>query len=243
MRWTTERLLILAVLNGLALAQVAAAPQTTTTKVEWTNLIPIESLADIDADLQADFDEPVEVERVGGDGGRVTIRNCVDYLGLVADGDFDAGNFSDYLIIHSNGLYCYELQLLKNARPAKTSFLRDFKFDENVIDILSPQVGLFEGNEETEKADGRVSLKQFEPRFKVTDTQEDILCVETTRTWEADIAYLARGDFDGQGLEEILIEVRGQYKEGQGTRGLDDVLYILTRTKDSGPLKVVREIR
>ncbi len=243
MRWTTECLLVLALLSGLALAQGAVAPQTTTTKVEWTKLAGIESLADIDADLQADFaDAPVELARVG-DGARVTIRNCVDYLELVADGDFQAGNFSDYLSIHANGLFCYELQLLKNVRPAKISFLKDFRFSENGIDLLSPEVGLFAGNDEAEEAEGRLPLKQFGPNLKVTDTEVNTLSVETTKTWEADISYLARGDFDGQGLEEILIEVRGQYREGQGIRGLNDALYILTRTKPGGPLKVVREIR
>ena len=76
----------------------------------------------------------------------------------------------------------------------------------------------------------------------MTDTGEDELSVET-EAWEADISYLARGDFDGHGFEEVLIKRRGQFKEGQGPRGLDAALFILTRTTNSGPLKVVREIR
>lgn len=223
-------------------------PGATALQVEWTNGVPIRSLADIDAALLEPYGfmgEPVEVKRLGGDRAPMTLRNCADYLRLVADGeDFEAGNRSDYETIHSNGLSCWTLQLLKNARPSQTSFLGDFNFTKSVINILPPGVALSAENSlEAEAAEKKGwSLEQFEPSLKVKDAGENELSVET-KTWEGQISYLARGDFDGKGLEEVLIKVRGNFKEGEGPYGLAASLYVLTRMTNSGPLKVVREIQ
>jgi hypothetical protein len=224
---------------------LVAAPRPTTPKVGWTKLVGISSLQDIDGQLAANLDELVEVEVIGGKGGRATIRNCLDYLALTANGGDVAGGGRDgWQIVHSDFLICHTLQLLKNARPAQTSFLGDFKFTKNAINILSPRVALLSGNlMEAETAEKKgLSLEQFDPSLKVTDMQEDRLSVET-ETWEAHISYLARGDFDGKGFEEVLIEREGHFKEVQGSEGGADSLFILTRTTNSGPLKVVRELR
>jgi hypothetical protein len=225
---------------------LVAAPPPTAPKVEWTKLVGISSLQDIDGQLTENFDEPLEVEPVGGKGGRLTIRSCLDYLALTADGgDFVAGNPSDTQIYHSDLLPCRTLQILKNARPAQTSFLGAFQFTKDVVAILPPSVALLAGDqtEAEEAAEKRgLSLKQFDPSIKSTGAQQDYLAVET-KTWEGHISYLARGDFDGKGFEEVLIEREGHFKEVHRSGGHADSLFILTRTTNSGPLKVVREIR
>jgi len=229
-------------MNGIALAQAGAAPPARETKVEWTKLTGVDSLAEIDKYLQMDFaEEPVEVENA--DGKKATVATCLDFLKLVANGGYHFnGVRSDNEINGSNGLTCYTYQLLKDARPAKKTFLKDFKFNKGVIDLLSPKVTLSDGrNGEADEAEKKgQSLKQFEPEIKVKSAEENKISVET-KSWEAEISYLARGDFDGQGLEEILLEVHGN-STVEGARGVFDNLYIMTRSADHGPLKVVREI-
>jgi hypothetical protein len=228
----------------VATGVVAVASPKSSPKVTWTNQVPLKSLSDIDAQLLVGFDEnPVSLKSTR-DGSQVTVKNCNDYLALTANGgDFEASTGSDYLVYHSNGLWCHTLELLKNAHPAKTTFLKDFKFDKDVVGVLSPRIALLQENaDEAQTAERGLSLKDFEPSLKVTASEENKISVET-KTWTADISYLAHGDFEGKGVDEVLIERKGTWNQGEGPQELNDALFILTRTKDSGPLHVVREIR
>jgi hypothetical protein len=57
--------------------------------------------------------------------------------------------------------------------------------------------------------------------------------------WEATVSLYARGDFDGNGIEELLLRRDGTLLEGTYR---NHSLFILTRSSNHGPLRVVRKI-
>jgi hypothetical protein len=81
-------------------------------------------------------------------------------------------------------------------------------------------------------------VKQYDPELRIQVHSKDEFTAKGD-LWEANVALYARGDFDGNGIEELLLRKDGALLQGTYR---DHCLFILTRTSNQGPLRVVREI-
>jgi hypothetical protein len=123
--------------------------------VRWSRQLELRSLNDVDAALRGAFFDDASTFRAqpaAKSGVWVTVRNCQDYLDvdINASWDFELDpeiSAVEERDIQATGLCCFTLQLLKNARPASRTFLADFRFTENVGDLIAsrPWDGLTHG--------------------------------------------------------------------------------------------------
>jgi hypothetical protein len=243
---------LILLLSGFVAALAAWGQQLGPMKREiplsWSPKLRLASLKDIDAALLGPFfGEPssFRAQPTGKPGVWVTVRNCQDYLDVRAFGNFELDpEISDisYGSVQAEGLRCFALQLLKNARPAHKTFLADLHFTANVGNLLPPDLGMVvspDEEEEVRAADEKgISWKQYDPELRIQVHGKDEFTAKGD-LWEANVASYARGDFDGNGIEELLLRKDSALLQGTYR---DHCLFILTRTSNQGPLRVVREI-
>ena len=193
----------------------------------------------IDSALSGLLPDEFEVRLQGGHGDRRTIRTCTDFLSI-ADKPFDTDNERDWQLIWAQGLRCVALQWLKNAQPAKISLLDNFRLDRRAAARLPPQLALPAAREEVKRARQAAaacqSLKVLEPSTKTKIHSESKVTFEA-KGWKAEVIEYARGDFDGDGFEDLLLRRDGGLKGGSYYR---TNVFILTRTPKDKCLRVVR---
>ena len=142
---------------GLVLAAVAAsggARAGETYPVWWAPELGLESLDEIDAALARPFPEGKRApfhkfgRRMIGTGAAAypgewgsldaqPIGNCVAYLKWTDEGyQYENSDEDSHWVYQTKAGYCLALRALKRARPAETSYLRDFRFAQGALDYL-----------------------------------------------------------------------------------------------------------
>lgn len=129
---------------------------------------------------------------------------------------------------------CSILKFLKESTPSKVSYLSDFVLSKNTIRYLSAKLvnwAYVGSEEESNKIDSKTledlgpELKaRFEDKFNANFDYDD-----TTNS----ITLLAWGDFNHDGIEDILLNVAHHYINGSG-RAYESV--VLTRLEKKGKL-------
>ena len=152
------------------------------------------------------------------------IDNCVAYLKWTDEGyQFENTDEDSYWVYEIKAGYCYALRALKRARPATKSYLRDFGFTKNVLDYLPPLVDAagckFLPTVIIANRKG-VPWSQFvHPAFGppkhfanlvVRDAQHFVYeawssSAMTEKYDEDAFSIIGRGDFDGDGVDDLLV--------------------------------------
>ena len=167
-------------------------------------------------------------------------RSCADIRIFEAEGS-GALDSPDVYLWSLVGDRCLPIENLREARPAKRSFVRDFVLDADALDYLPAMVTLSPACEElcrlyvanvkripwNEYATGEiqnVTVKRNH-EFKVETEFDDI-----------EIEILARADFNDDGVEDLYLDVTVKSKEG---RWGDSALFFVTRESSDGVLWVL----
>jgi hypothetical protein len=112
---------------------------------------------------------------------------------------------------------CRALELLRDVRDAKASHLRDFVLDEGAIELLPRDLWA-------------VSADADASALEITDERTlELRSVEGTRQ----IRFLAGGDFDGDGLDDVLV------KQETFADSPEAAVFVLTREAPDAPLRIV----
>jgi hypothetical protein len=203
--------------------------------------LPSATPSAIDSALTGPLPDEFEVRFEGRRDDRRTIRTCTDFLAIV-DKPFDTDNERDWQLIWAQGLRCVALNWLKSAQPAKISLIDNFHLDRRAAESLPPQLALPVAREEVERARKAAaacqSIKILEPSTKTKVRSKTRITFEG-QGWEAEVIEYARGDFDGDGFEDLLLRRDGGLKGGSYHR---TNVFILTRTPKDKCLRVVREM-
>jgi hypothetical protein len=136
--------------------------------------------------------------------------------------------------------HCRALLWLRDAKPARQSFLGDFSLDldtaRSLPDALVPALGAPKKKPKAKSAtrtwkdaDSRLALNPRPPPQPGLHLRG--------RGYEAHLSVYGRGDFDDDGIEDVLIRrdgfpASGSYQEFG--------LFLLTRTAEGSPFKVLR---
>jgi hypothetical protein len=171
----------------LVVTALAACRPQSAIPVRWSApLLELPADADLAAEFNRPFEEPVPVRR-GGETAQAT--GCASAIELVGAG-YEPADSADYLYLKNAALHCLILREIGAARPSARSFLADLRLHEAV---LPPELEIGPGVE----ADGEDALAAHPPGF------------------EQRLEILARGDFPpGDGLEDWLVRKESWATEG-----------------------------
>jgi hypothetical protein len=224
----------LAVVGGLVSWQAVGDPAL---KVRWTSALALNSLEEIDQRLATPWEYPLDVSRFSGKLEKAVIANCLSYFDLTRQG-FESTPFTYQLVL---GADCHALRALSQAVSAQRTHLAGLQLDEKVINDLPPDLSLVLSKDDARKVaaahkEGR-SWREFQPITRVTRENSHTMLVEG-HGWKVRMEIYAFGDFNGDGVEDILVKTHGWLTEGTyaATR-----LLVLTRFQDSGRLHLVTE--
>jgi hypothetical protein len=140
---------------------------------------------------------------------------------------------------------------LKAAVPAKRSFLRDLAWTPELFSLLPLTVAW--GVYESQNSHFRASqirgwpIREFWPDDEYTAGPGDTAVRQHNRSWDWTATYvkIASGDFDGDGVEDIMLCTSGSSdKEEDPLAAQWSYLYLLTRaTPEPGAkLTLVRRL-
>ena len=180
---------------------------------------------------------------------------------------FDVDRESRYWvhILSMRAIYsprCYALLALKQAGPAKASYLRDFVFGQDVMTYIPSMIAmgwdcgslhsfLKENREGVSWLDYFAELyKKYDYRHVITVLDENTVYVDLLYRENSDhpesvtgtikLTIYGRGDFNGDGLDDLLIKWDRvpRLRYGDPTV-ITSVLYVATRSKSDDVLRVV----
>ena len=198
----------------------------------WSPSLELDSLDKIDERLERKLwphGDGIDVYKEEYDTREEKIADtCLSAIDLRQQGYYGRGNNNHKLLLYHLAK-CRAIEMLKKARPAKKSHVRNFVLDRTAVDYLPAMVSIapsccgrcwqFAANERRIpwiKVDTILSIN-------VESSREIIVETEGWRDW---IEILARGDFDGDGLEDLLLINNNGATEG--TYGATDI-FLLSR--------------
>lgn len=231
---------IFPLLSNFALAKERAKGYNHTLyPVRWTSEVKIKDLSEIDLL----FDKPVNMSRACEDcsleltddkdeSKKVKIVTCKQYFDS-RHNNFYARTTYDMSMESWFILDCNTLNFLKNSIPSKVSYLNDFVLLKDTIRYLPAKLISWGcvGSEECNKMNSKM-LEDLGAELKIKVEDKFNLGLEYDGTANT-ITLLAWGDFNHDGIEDILLNVTHHYMGGTG-RAYDSV--ILTRLEKDGKL-------
>ena len=202
--------------------------------VVWSAKLDLPALDAIHARLQRPFEDPVSVRK---DHQAAAVGNCAAFLTLTHRG-FRAANDRDQRRLQFLGTDCHALELLQSAKPARKSALRGPLPEPR---LLPPTLGFLPSAEDWKRARAAqskgLSWKEYEPDVKVTSNTPDQALIETASGYVR-IDFYAHADFNGDGVEDLLLRVNSYARQGSYA---SIRLFLLTRNTPLEILRILRE--
>lgn len=252
-RWIGAAALVTAVSPAVFGVSTAAAAPQEKFPVWWSPSLELESLDQIDAILDAHYpqDDQVVVTKYLGDDNtipplREVIQNCRAHIRLIENGYEIFSFLSDALNLKRRyGDECFTLDALLRAKPATSSFVSEFKLNADALSILPPlfrpvwscaylRDSLLANREGVPWAEFRhrpyYAVKGVRP---LSETELEIVGED----WSMHVELYGRGDFDGDGQEDLLIRTIDQYPSGFDRSHL----YLLVRDGLTSPARILWE--
>ncbi len=217
----------------LAVSGPAAAAAEGPYPVWWSPALELDSLDAIDARLGRELWTyyPEGMPLIKSDGDTLTevqAVNCIDLERFVEEGYEGRGSHGFWLRQYQQAV-CSAIALLKQAAPARESFLRDFRLDVETVNFLpaivylSPSCYLMCWDDAANEL--RVPLSRVH-QILLVQIYSATEMIFWSFDWDIRLAILARADFNSDGLEDMLVLASGGSISGTGASART---YILTR--------------
>lgn len=145
----------------------------------------------------------------------LTLSTCEEYL-AISSAPISTVNEHEASAFMEIKAMCRAAQTISNAKPATRSFLSEFRFDEDLPDQLPKSLALF-----TSVAEGLAQTKN--DSLKYWSDVNKIHAVELAGANKAlyqhdagtqQIELVAKGDFNSDGIEDLLISSRESVEGG-----------------------------
>ncbi len=224
-------------LSGAAAAEDGPYP------VWWSPALELESLDAIDARVEREFwpgdPEGLPLAKTEGETRKeVPAFNCIELERWVGEGYHGIGTNGFGLQLYNQAL-CRAIEMLKQAAPARRSYLREFVLDETAVAYLPAMAFRMPSCDyqcrQRLANERRIPVSQFEELVRIDSKGVDELELETP-TMETRITVMARGDLNADGLDDMLVLSNTGATEGTG--GWSGI-YLLTREAPNAVLFVL----
>jgi hypothetical protein len=199
--------------------------------VQYGARLKVASQSELDQRLQAPFAE--------GTAHPAGVSNCAQLLTPRGRASQTKAAGREFQEERSTMMDCLVLQKLRNAKPARTSYVHDLVWDKHVLPLLPPQLAITVSKETESAANdaagrGRNWL-DFDPSVTAGGDGTDQIEV-TGKGFIQRLILWGRGDFNGDGIEDLLVESLDTLTGGT-YRNLR--LFVLTRRMANARLSVV----
>lgn len=208
--------------------------------VRWTRAVGPPSRQALKMKLLRPVKKPPSQKIYEHTGREREIRTCTDYAQAKKNGwEDDANGFE-----RATGSFfkdeCEPVLLILAAKPSRVSYVVGFTLNQATLDILPPSLSFTPVGELEEKADAAerqgLSWKQFKPGLKMLEKGADSMTVEEPGEARIQLEIKAFGDFNGDGVEDVLL-----IKSDRAIGGTFFAMYpvILSRLAPGGRLKII----
>lgn len=170
------------------------------------------------------------------------VSNCAQLLARRGQTPKTQQSNSEFQAMRSTMAECLVLRELQRARPARRSYIQDLIWDEHVLSILPPELAISASGEAKRAAQAAAlhgkTWAEFDPSMSASAKGTDRIMV-SGKEFREQLILWGRGDFNGDGKEDLLVQSLDTLTEGtyRNTR-----LFVLTRNSADAPLSVVREL-
>ena len=207
---------------GLAFADTVLAKELPY-PIWWSPVLELDSLDAIDARLARALwehdPEGMTLYKPEGDTRlEVQAKSCNELKRLVEDGYEGVGS-RGYWLRQLKQAECTAITMLKDAESASTSYLHDFRLDSSSVNYLPAAAALkpscYRMCREAAANDRRIPLTGVYEIIGV-DALSDGQLDFWLNDWKIRLTILARADFTGDGLEDLLLLSSGGPIMGRG---------------------------
>jgi hypothetical protein len=211
--------------------------------VWWSPVLELDSIEGIDARLARHIwpgdDEGLALMKSEGESIReASAFNCIELERLVAAGFEGIGSNGFGLQLNIQAL-CRGIEAMRRAQPAERSYLRDFALDEEAIHFLPPMLTDSSSCEficrHPIAKEGRIPLSQFEPVTRLNIVNDHPLEIWPL-DWKTIVTVFGRGDFNRDGLDDMLVLANGGSMSGTWSGAQ---IYLLSRETPDSVLRVL----
>ena len=203
-------------------------------RVEYGRRLKVSSQSELEQRFHAVFAE--------GMAHPAGVSNCAQLLRLGDRSRETTGRASEFEAERSTTVECLVLQQLLSAKPAHSSYVHDLQWDKHVLPLLPPQLAVTV-SDEAKRAAKEAALKgeswpDFDRSVSANQKGPDGIVVSGNGFREQLILW-GRGDFMGDGTEDLLVQSRDTLTEGtyRNVR-----LFVLSRRTAKGRLSVVKAL-
>jgi hypothetical protein len=171
---------------------------------------------------------------IGESKKEVKINTCNDLIKAYAAKEEPLTNI-EWNRFQSAAVTCYAIKAFSEAKPSTQSYLGNFALTKETINKLPVDLAFIISNDDIERSKPFKTLGEYQTNGVVeVKSQYSALFKSTTHGvggFAQNMNVLAKGDFTGDGIEDILISVLSYPTDG--TMRVFD-LFIITQTKPDG---------
>ena len=215
----------------------SGAEEPGTYPIWWSPKLELESLNRIDERLNRNLWPGSPGLNVYKESGSTRVwasmDTCADTIRLTEEG-YQTEDYSQLKLRLRLLAECRAIEMLKQARPAKTSYASNFVLDRDAVNYLPPMTSMSpscEGKCWQYTANQKRIPWGAVGTFLRIDVKSEVEMIVETEGWEDRIEILARADFNGDELEDLILMTRS--RATRGTYGAAAMFLLTRETADS----------
>jgi hypothetical protein len=191
-------------------ADTPAPANTESYPVRWSRELDLRALSDAERRLSAR--EPHDYAELTLADAKAQPASCVEWLELHAKGYRPAGALEEQTD-RAAKIRCQTLSIVKDAKPARTSHVRDLLWDRGLLPVLPAELATVDhpNRQRAVKAasDAGKTLKEFDPKVRAKPVAGDasLVILEGGRRLMISLHGEAWGDFNRDGVDDLVMSV------------------------------------